>query len=459
MTNALSYVVRRQIPFYDHPGTPGILILAASYTPLRLWAKYAVSTPFIDWSINHFTFLMFYSRFIALITCFLGVLIYLQAIFRYTASRLAVFLAWLGLFAFSQFLRNGVRPTPENFLYLSTAIWLWFFLAFIKRQKVSHLIFLNLAAGFALATKLTSLPLVIITLICSAWFLFPKIKLWIFVSGLTGVSFILSTWPIRTYYILLFGWATTLVTRLEVSTKGTVGVFSLDRTLNGLAASNQQEPIMTLYFWLALLIFIAAFKKLPRLSGFLFALAIGLIELFFFSYAKFSRPHYALLNYLVLNSLLTILLARSRHALLVFTLLLIPVSLNQILSHARWSVPLARLARVEDFIASHPPKHKTLWYIADTKDFALLWGRVWSGEFYGPQLDKYYPRIGEIVNPQTYRDNSTRTYPIFSVCWDQLYLRDSELGEFLHQHRDRKLTVQSVPFTRELFLVTSYHCF
>jgi len=92
VTNALSYVVRKQIPFYDHPGTPGILLLSASFTPLRLWAKYFIHTPFIDWSIKNFTFLMYYSRFFVLIVYCAGLAILLRAVHNFTASRLAVIL-------------------------------------------------------------------------------------------------------------------------------------------------------------------------------------------------------------------------------------------------------------------------------------------------------------------------------------------------------------------------------
>ena len=474
VTNALSYVVRKQIPFYDHPGTPGILLLSASFTPLRLWAKYFIHTPFIDWSIKNFTFLMYYSRFFVLIVYCAGLAILLRAVHNFTASRLAVILTWLSLFSYSEFLRIGVRPTPENFLLFSTAVWLWLFLPLVNHPTLVRLVFLNLAAGFSLATKLNSLTLLLITWLVTGVVLvrrnlrfFRLVRLWLFLCGLSLIGFFVSTWTIRGHYRGLFNWSYGLASHLEAGGSGRVGWFDWGLIRASLTTIVRQEPYLVLFFILAPLAYIASFRRLSRFSRLVFGPAILILLTFFFVYAKFPRPHYQWLHLIVLsvftavflNRSVSVSLARVRFKLLplFFILLLTPLMINRVNTYAKWSVNLAAAAAFEDFISAHPPRYRTLWYIGNTRDFSLLWGRSWSGEFYGPQLDRYYPHLGEIVDFNTYRDNSARTYPIFSVCWDQLYLRRSELDGFLAAHPDKKLTVSAVTNTK-YYLITSDHC-
>ena len=458
VTNALSYVVRKQIPFYDHPGTPHIVGLAAAYTPLRLWAKYVVHTPFIDWSIQNFTFLNYYSRVFALAVYGLGLTIFLSAVYRFTQSRLTVLLSWLCLFAYSEFLRNGVRTVPENYLMLSTAIWIWLFLWLVQKPILIRFLVLSVAGGLALATKFNSLTIVLITWIHAGLFLTRRRwRLWLVIVGMTVMGFVISTWPIRSHYISMFNWTYSLASHLEPSGSGKQDWFDLEVTRTSLKTMLQQEPYLLPFFFMTPVIYLVSLRRLSPNLRLAFGVAIIFIEIFFFIYAKYPRPHYQLLHFLVLSAITAVLLNRSKILVLLFIVLLTPLMIYRVRTHAAWSKNLGYLAKFEQFISSHPPRYRTLWLISNTRDFSLLWGRGWSGEFYGSQLDRYYPKIGEMVGFDTYRDNAARTYPLFSVCWDQLYLRASELNQFLAAYPERQFQVTGIENTK-YYLITTDHC-
>jgi len=464
ITNALSYVVRKQIPFYDHPGTPYIRLIAASYTPLRLWAKFVVRQPFLEWALQNFTFVFYYSRLFALIIYCLGIFIFLSAVLKYTNSKTAVVLAWLLLFSYSGFLFMSLRPTPDNFLMFSTSVWLWLFFLLVSGTVFWKLLLLYLAAGVSLAGKFNSLTLLVSSLavtwpvLSSRRFHFSGLLTrWGILAGVSVVGFIVSTWSIRIHYPSLFSWFFVVASRPDFSAQSSPGWFNAGIVLVSIHEMLRQEPYMIILFLLAPLVLVTSWRGLKTFERLAFLSLLIAVELFFAVYAKFPKPHYQMLHYILLSALIPVLLKKSRPAMLVFIAVLFPLLIYRVRMHVDSYHGLGRLYNVERYIASHPPRFKTLWYIGDTRDHAILWGRVWSGEFYGPALDKLFPHLGEMANLELYRDNSTNIYPLFSVCWDQAYLRSSEIDRFLEIHSDKKLSVTPVPES-ELYLVISDHC-
>lgn len=107
----------------------------------------------------------------------------------------------------------------------------------------------------------------------------------------------------------------------------------------------------------------------------------------------------------------------------------LPPSLSGYLHSTREKIDLS--VRLADFSASHPPRNLALWDWAPTREFAAIWGRWWSGEFYGGQLSQVYPKAGEFLDLVDYRDNRGYTHRLSAVCWDQLYLQAKSLERFL----------------------------
>jgi len=60
--NAISYTNAHNIRYIDHPATPTIWLIAKSFIPLRIYAKYIDHTPFIEWTIVNQRFLYLYGR-------------------------------------------------------------------------------------------------------------------------------------------------------------------------------------------------------------------------------------------------------------------------------------------------------------------------------------------------------------------------------------------------------------
>ena len=174
VTNAISYIKRHQIAYTDHPGTPYILTLAASYTPLRFYAKYVKHTPFVEWSLTNFSFLVLYSRFFASLLFSLGIYLYLRTIKKYTRSDILTLTAWLLLFIYPNFLRFSVRLTPENLLPLIFALWFSLLVSLIKKNSSKKLLPLNFISGVAFATKFTNLSFPIISALATLSLFFKR---------------------------------------------------------------------------------------------------------------------------------------------------------------------------------------------------------------------------------------------------------------------------------------------
>ena len=86
-----------------------------------------------------------------------------------------------------------------------------------------YMIALALVSGFGMATKLTFLPLLIIPL-----FVLQKLRNKIGFLFLTGISFILWTWPIIPQYKTLCEWYYRILTHTGYYGLGNVGIINLE---------------------------------------------------------------------------------------------------------------------------------------------------------------------------------------------------------------------------------------
>ena len=130
---------------------------------------------------------------------------------------------------------------------------------------------------------------------------------------------------------------------------------------------------------------------------------------------------------------------------------------KNISNHLKLSQGVKKLAVFEQYLKDHPPKYKTLWQYGNSKDFSIIWGRSWSGEFYGEELTKLYPHLGEMINFKYYRSNKPEIFPLFDTCWDQLYLQTPLLPRLLENFPGGDLEIIELDY-KDLILVTSSHC-
>jgi hypothetical protein len=138
---------------------------------------------------------------------------------------------WLSLLLqFSPFLSNTLltdslpRVSPESLLLCTGLL---FVLILIKMAHDKNLpesanrytIILALVSGFGVATKLTFIPLLIIPLL-----IFPKLRNKIGFLILTGLGFILWTWPVISQYKILIGWYYKILTHTGFYGFGNPGI-------------------------------------------------------------------------------------------------------------------------------------------------------------------------------------------------------------------------------------------
>ncbi len=120
---------------------------------------------------------------------------------------------WLSLLLQSSpFLSNTMltdslpRVSPESLLLFTGLLFALILMKMAYDKNLSELaqrymIIMALVSGFGAATKLTFIPLLIIPL-----FILPKLRNKIAFLFLTGLSFILWTWPVMSQYKILFNW-------------------------------------------------------------------------------------------------------------------------------------------------------------------------------------------------------------------------------------------------------------
>lgn len=467
VTNALSFIVRRQIPYVDHPGTPYILTLAASYTPLRFYAKYISRLPFIDWSLTNFRWLMAYSRGVAVLIFSLGMFVYLSAIWKLTRSNLSLIVALSMLMSYSPTLFYFTRVIPENFLLITTAIWVWLLFYFLEHPTWWRFALWGLTAVLSLAAKLTSLPQVLIVFFTGFLLLFISAKktllYLIFSVFFCGMGFLVFTWPVRHQYPQIISWSRALAGHTGVYGTGKQTWFDYNTILASSQIIYRSEPSMVNIFLLTPLVFLVVWPNLKSKNRSVIGGVILVTEVFAVLFAKYPNPHYLFSIWLILIVVLLYLINSSKshiRVLLVLFILLtlfIPATVINYNRYISFHRRLFILARMEQFISDHPPRIMTLWEYGDTKDFSLLWGRSWSGEFYGTQLSQIYPKLGEMISLTNYRNNTGQISDLYSVCWDQLYLRTLLVGKFMSTHAGRYFVISATP-DPEMVLITSNHC-
>ena len=464
VTNAISYIKRHQIAYTDHPGTPYILTLAASYTPLRFYAKYVAHKPFVNWSLENITFLFTYSRFFTAVIFSLGIFIFLNSIKRHSNSTPLTLLTWLLLLTYTNFFRTAIRINPENFLPLVYAIWFSLVLSLTQKNQRSTLILVNFISGVALAVKFTNLAFPIVSVLISLCF-FTKLKLKNYRQLLINLlvipfGFVVSTWVVRGQYLRLVSWTTGLATHAGIHGSGDQTLFSLITHQSSIQKLISAEPMAIKLFALTPLIFLLAFYKFKKPEKIIFSILFTTTAVTGLVFSKYDHFYYQLPHLFIFISLLIISLSKFSNLKLFFLLPIIVLSLSvsqKVSDHLDLSQGLKKLAALEEQIKNNPPKHKTLWEFGPTKDFAAIWGRSWSGEFYGQELDQAYPYLGEMIGFKYYRSNKPEKRPLFNACWDQLYIQTATLPKLLENFPDKELETHPLIYP-ELTLVTSDHC-
>lgn len=461
--NTLSYIKMNQIHYYDHPGTPAIRIFAAVMAPIRFVAKYLWHVNFIEWSIVHLDYIFLYLKLLQNLFFAIGIFIFLLGIFKATHSSLSIIISWTALFAFSSISRISQVISAEVTSLLIVTVWLYLFSLFTKSRSALILIGLSFISGLALANRLTNLFVVVASM--GLVFSLQDIKkihklrnlvLNIFVS-LCG--FLLGTWPIHSNYLALLNWATNIASTNETHGGGTK--ILLDPLANfqslGNFVSQEVWAVIPIAITAMILTYLLIKKRIkfitPEITTFLIML-LGA-----FAFAKYPLTYYQLNNFLVLIFISIVIICK--HTKFV-TFLLIPLlllaSINKIsLNYHSLQYGVSNAQTIDQFIKNHPPKIATLWEWGYSKDFAILWSNIWSSGDYGDEIIRTRPNLYSLGGSFQDVDLSySKNVPLYSVCWDQLYIQKVTLPEF-EKTMSTSLKITPIDNSTAVF-VESNHC-
>ena len=245
---------------------------------------------------------------------------------------------------------------------------------------------------------------------------------------------------------------------------GAKTLFNLQVYRNSIKKLIELEPLATRLFFITPLLFLTSFFKLENKKRALFSLILFSTLVTALVFSKYSLFYYQLPHLFILTSLSVLFLyhivsnqPNLKLALIILAVLLSSFAPKAISKHLALANGVKKLATLEQYIADHPPKHMTLWQYGNSKDFSIIWGRSWSGEFYGQELTKLYPHLGEMINFKYYRSNKPEIFPLFDACWDQLYIQTPLLPKLLENFPDKNLKIVPLDY-KDLTLVTSDHC-
>jgi len=175
---------------------------------------------------------------------------------------------WLSLLLqFSPFISNAIltdglpRISPEPLLLFTGLLFVLILLKMAYDNNLSksshwYMIILALVCGFGVATKLTFIPLLIIPL-----FVLPKLRNKIGFLFLTGLGFVLWTWPIISQYKILFNWYYKIFTHTGYYGLGAPGIIDSGIYLQNIMNLFLRNPLFFL-----ILFFSAGFIMIFGLS-------------------------------------------------------------------------------------------------------------------------------------------------------------------------------------------------
>jgi hypothetical protein len=463
-TNALSWIKAHQIHYIDHPGTPSIFLLSQGLIPLRLYVKLLTQQSFLSWVIENFSFMFIYARLFNSLILSLATYFFLKSVHISTKSHLITLLTWLVISTFSPFFFLGSTISPEATSFLIVSIWIFQYSLFEKYPHGLRLLLLSLTAGLAIANKFSNLFIAPITLALVFQFYssqkHKKIKFAITNSIVICSGFILGTWPIRSRYPQILSWVGRLATSSGIHGSGSKSIFNLNSYLQSFGSFINLEK--NLVIALLLIMFILLIGLISRISHFTkqrSALLLG-AGLGFLVFAKYPLSHYQLANLSIIIFILLGSLPRRKLFTLVLILLLIPGFIKNLTRYQSLiSSAALKTVSLERYIDSHPSKQATAWEWGRSHDFALLWGRAWSGGVYDQELTMQVPDLFELKTGFKYINTSYHDrLPVFDVCWDQLYIQEVSAKDFLKLHSDRSLTFTAIEGTGNMGVVNSNHC-
>lgn len=467
ISSAIHYLETGTINYHDHPATPSILLIAICLLPFKVWVYINESSSFLDWSIIHQSTIYFYVRVIYSIVLASGLILFSAVIKAATKSNLASLFSLLSLFSYSYFGYLGVSVASETISLFLIGLWLYIFSIHNRRPLARNIYLLSLISGLLVANKFTNLTYLLATLVLVLTLKSINRRLlfvsWVKVLVISGISFLVSTWPIRSNYIRLFSWSYRLTTRYGPHGDGPNVLF--DPNVNFMSIKllwqNETWPIILMIISLVALAYLFCQKKfrnemLPLLLVYVSTIIVAL------AFSKHSLSRYQLTNFIIIVYIASLLLNYYDFKLrcLILTLTIIAFTSTINLYYRNITQAVFEASQIQTFMDSHPVKMARVWEYGYSLDFSYINTPEWYGEDYTEVLRRLRPNLYALAADLKQVNTDSGYQDLFNVCWDQLYLQRSSLAQFLSVNSQRTFQVTPIPYTLSLpmILIESKHC-
>lgn len=459
--NALLYTKAHVISYFDHPGTPTIMLFYYLFIPLRMLSKYFLHIGFVQWSFDNFALLVFFLRIFELALFGTSLFIFLKSVKSVSKSILIIVFAWFAFFCLSTNWRQAISIVPENFSFLLTGLWLLVFVKFIEKRAYFLNLILVFISGFAVANKFTSAFLLIPSLLFP--FFSKRLKIdqkfggFAFNIAISAVAFFLGIWPILNRLTgLLHYWVGLLFYHGETS------IFDLATYSKSALSLISAEPvaftIICLTTILAAYLVIKRRLKIDNLVVFLLLTTLVGILIF----AKSPSAHYSFVNYILVVFCASYFLSKVKTNLvkIVIPFLAIPVFINihgYLTTTSNW---VKKEVLLQNYLDKNPARINTLWGINNKFNIINNWTAFWASNVFGDQFTSM-PVIMIFEDIEGARTSGFPKGPIknvFAFCWDKAYLPKERAIKFLAIYHDRKLEMKEVPVNNSIYQISSNHC-
>jgi len=464
MASALRFVKGGKISFIDHPGIPAIVLMSLSLLPLGIFSKLVLHTPFSSWAFSNYAAVFLYERIFQSVVLFASLLVSFTGIYLFTKRILPVFIFILIMLLFTPFYYLGTSISAEPLSFLMTSFWLLFFVLYFLKQERKYLFPISIIAGLAFANRATNffiIPAVLLVVILddSGGIKRRLVRLFFLTCSVVG-GYILGIWPVigmatRVLKQVFFYASTT-----EPRGEGEKTLFNLSTYVTSASSFFQKDHSATIIFLLisSLLLFLIfnKDKKIRKISLIGAVFILGAVV-----FAKYPVAYYQITNYFAVVFLGIILISRLwRNAFFIVAFpLLVIFSVSTASSYLKISTLMVNEGiRLDRFVKENPAKIASVWEWARTKEFAYIWTRNYSSGIFDTEMSTLHPAVFQFMPwLGKIRISNSVEEDVFDVCWDEMYIQNASLQDFLSTYSSRKLSVQMVP-NSNLNLVKSTHC-
>lgn len=403
VANAIQFANIGQIQYIDHPGTPAIVFISALLLPIRLYLKFVNHESLTMWTFLNYEKVFFYIRIIYAFLLATSVFIFSYSIYNKTKSFLSSVIGLLLVLLLTATLYAGSSISAETISIFLISLWL---LIYTQSGKLSSFL-----AGFAVANKLTNLPLSV-----AAFLYKPSFKS----LALLFIGFGIGIWPIRNKMGVWFTTNKNMLMHNGIHGQGSQGLLDLHvywASFNQIVGSEIVLKILILAFVIIGLLIVS--KKISFNKSQIIIAITSICGIFVF--AKYPLGHYQITNVFLGVFSVVVFLSQVKTYFKVFAIILLTFGVYAVASNyfIQMSGQILGTQVLEVSASDTSPNDRVVWEWARSRSFSLLWSKSWAMGLFSKEIQQANPSLISFYDLDL---NNLDNY-----CWTKMYVQQSSL--------------------------------